>query len=157
MKNNNKTNTITPVRVWPGVVLVVLQWALRYVAPIIEPETIIIGVFGVLVFGLGIVVWWIFFSRAPRFEKWLPIPLTIISLYLTYQILDKSIATANMNLMFTMYSIPVMCLAFVAWAVISRNFSQRLRRITMVITIIAASGFWALIRTDGMDAEVHHV
>lgn len=154
--NNITNNKQASLRLWPGILLVVLQWVFRYIAPIIEPEAIIIGVFGVLVFGLGIIIWWLFFSKAQLFDRLIPIPITILSLYITYQVLDKSIATANMNFMFTMYSIPVMCLAFVAWAYVSRNFSKNLQRITMVATIVAASGFWALLRTDGMDAEVHH-
>ncbi|RPH33541.1 MAG: hypothetical protein EHM93_04465 [Bacteroidales bacterium] len=155
-KNANIPNQPNPLRLWPGVVFVTLQWLLRYAIPAIEPDAIIYGVLGVILFGLAIVIWWVFFSKAPRFERWFAIPLIIVALVGTFQILDKSIATANMGLMFAIYSIPVMCLAFVVWTMISRNFSLKLRRTTMVATILLASGFWAFLRTDGMDAELHH-
>jgi outer membrane protein assembly factor BamB len=61
-----------------------------------------------------------------------------------------------MGMMFVIYSIPVLSLAFVAWAVGSRHLSDRLRRATMVATVLLASGFWAFLRSDGMDGEAHH-
>lgn len=144
------------LRLWPGIVLVGLQWFFRFILTAIFPDTILFGVFGILLFGLGIVIWWLFFSRAPQFERWLAIPLMIVVLVGTFQILDKSIVTANMGLMFSIYSIPVMCLALVVWAIITRTLTQKVRRLTLVATILLASGFWAFLRTDGMDAEIHH-
>ncbi len=145
-----------PIRIWPGIVIVTLQWLFRFVVPYFFPDTLIIGILSILAFGLTMVIWWAFFSRAPLFERWVAIFLIIAALFATSQIIDKSIATANVGLMFAIYSIPVMCLAFVIWVVVSKNFPVRLRRLTMVITILLASGFWALLRTDGMDAEIHH-
>jgi outer membrane protein assembly factor BamB len=119
------------------------------------PDTIAIGVFGGLFGGLAIVVWWAFISRAPRFERWSAIVLMIVALLTTSQILHKSIATANMGMMFPIFSIPVLSLAFVVWAVASRRLSKRLQRITMVATILFSTGFWALLRSEGMDGEIH--
>jgi len=55
-----------PLRLWPGVVIVMLQWLLRFVVPIVVPDdaAVEIRVFGILTGGLAIVVWWAFFSRA---------------------------------------------------------------------------------------------
>ena len=61
-----------------------------------------------------------------------------------------------MGLMFIIYSIPVLSLAFVAWVVASRHLSNGLRRATMVATILLTSGFWVFLRSDGMDGESHH-
>jgi outer membrane protein assembly factor BamB len=55
--------------------------------------------------------------------------------------------------MFLIFSVPVMSLALVLWAVISRNFSAGLRRISMVVTILLAAGVWTLLRTEGMSGE----
>lgn len=144
-----------PLRIWPGVVIVILQWLVRFGIPLFVPDAIAIGVIGGLLGGLAIIVWWAFFSRAPRFERWTVVPLMIIALAATSQIIHKSIETAMMGMMFVVYSIPVMSLAFVVWAVASRNLSNRLRRLTMVATILVASGFWAFLRTDGIDGEAH--
>jgi len=158
MKPNVNTTGPTqqkPLRLWPGVVIVILQWLVRFALPAFEPDTIAIGVFGGLLGGLAIVVWWAFISRAPRFERWSAIVLMIAALATTSQILHKSIATANMGMMFPIFSIPVLSLAFVVWAVASRRLSKRLQRITMVVTILFSTGFWALLRSEGMDGEIH--
>ena len=145
-----------PLRLWPGVVIVVLQWLLRFVIPVFVPGAIAAGIFGGIILGLAVVIWWVFFSRAPRFERWTSVVLMIIALIVTSQILDKSIATSMMGLMFIVYSIPVLSLVFVIWAVVSRNLSDRPRRATMVAAILLACGFWAFLRSDGMNGQAHH-
>ncbi len=158
MNTNEKTTGSAqqkPLRLWPGVVIVLLQWLIRFGIPVFVPGAMPFGVFGGLLLGLAIVVWWAFFSRAPRFERWTAVLLMIAALSATSQIIHKSIETAMMGMMFVIYSIPVLCLVFVLWAVASRRLSVRLRRTTMVAAIVLASGFWAFLRTDGMDGEGH--
>jgi hypothetical protein len=141
-----------PLRLWPGVAIVVLQWLVWLVVPIVIPEDIgiTIGVFGGMLGGLVIVIWWAFFSRAPRAERWGAVALMIIALVGTFMILHESIATAMMGLMFFAYAIPVLSLAFVVWVVASRGLSERSRRATMVMTILLACGIWVLFRSDGL-------
>ena len=92
------------------------------------------------------------FSAGRRGQKrWLAVALMIAALAVTSQFVHKSIATAMMGLMFTVYSIPVLSLAFVAWAVACSRLSGIPRRATMVAVIILASGFWVFLRTNGMD------
>jgi outer membrane protein assembly factor BamB len=79
----------------------------------------------------------------------------MIALVATSQMVDKSIATAMMGLMFTVYSIPVLCLAFVVWAVACHRLPNSSRRTAMILTILIFSGFWALFRTNGMDGQGH--
>ncbi len=140
------------LRLWPGIVAVILQWLIWYVIPIIEPSTIATGVFGGLVGGLLVIVWWAFFSRVPVFDRWSAIALMFVILAATSFLLHESIATAMMGMMFAVYAVPILSLVFVIWAILFRNFSIKPRRISMFITIILASGFWVLLRTDGMDA-----
>lgn len=147
-----------PLRLWPGVIIVVIQWLLRFVIPAVAPgDTVLqIGVFIGILGGLAVVLWWAFFSRAPWPDRLGAILLIIIALAATSFLLDQSIATANMGLMFIIYSIPVMSLAFVGWAVASRPLSIVQQRASMILTILAAAGFWIFLRTDGMDAALHH-
>lgn len=156
MEKTGRLSQSGQLRLWPGVVIVVLQWVLRFVIPAIVPDGMIIGIMGGLLGVIGIAVWWIFFSRASWQERFGAILLIIISLYGTSFFLDKSIATANMGLMFIIYSTPVMCLALVIWAVTTQNFSTPLRRVTMILTILLASGMWILLRTNGMTGEGQH-
>jgi len=158
MNTINKTNESVqqrPLRLWPGVVIVILLWLIRFAVPAVMPGAIAFCIFGGLLLGLAVGVWWVFFSRAPRFERWFAIVLMVAALAATSQIVHKSIATAMMGLMFTFYSVPVLSIAFVIWAVAGRRLSGALRIATMAAVILLASGFWALIRTDGMDGESH--
>ena len=145
-----------PLRLWPGIIIVLLQWLVRFGIPILAPKAMVIGVFGGLLGGLALAVWWTFFSRAARIERWGATVLIIITFFATTLFLDVSIATANMGLMFLIYSIPVMCLAFVIWAAVTRSYSDKIRRVTMIITVMLAFGMWIFLRTNGMTGDGRH-
>jgi len=156
MTTNKKTSELNQqktLRLWPGIVIVILQWLIRFVIPSIVPEALVFGVFGGLLGGLAILVWWAFFSRAPKIERWGGIVLMIVTLFVTSLFLDVSIATGGQGMMFIIFAIPVLSLAFVAWAVTSQHLSIRVRHLTMVATIIIACGVWILLRIDGITGD----
>jgi outer membrane protein assembly factor BamB len=146
------------LRPWLGAVALLLL-LLRFALPAIVPEAFIIGVVGALLGGLAVVVWWVFFSRAPLPERWGAIVLMIAAELAVWRIVDKSIATGMMGYMFPMYSIPVLGIAFAAWAMFSSWLSAGPRRASMAATILLACGSWALLRTEGMRgsaaADIH--
>jgi outer membrane protein assembly factor BamB len=146
-----------PLRLWPGVVIVILQWLLRFVVPVVVPGALfyalIGGIFGG---GLGIVLWWVFFSRAPWSERLGAIVLMIAGMFAAKSIVHVSIATGAQGMLLYVLIIPGLSLAFVAWAVATRNLSDGLRRATMVATILLACGAWALVRTGGFTAASLH-
>jgi len=127
-----------------------LQWLVRFGIPVVAPEAIIYAVFGGLLGGLAIVVWWAFFSRAFWTERWGAVILMIFAMVATPSILHESIVTGGMGWLFFINAIPVLSLAFVVWAVASRHLSDGPRRVTMVVTILLACGVWAFIRTGGI-------
>jgi outer membrane protein assembly factor BamB len=141
------------LRLWPGVVIVVLQWVIRFGLPRVVPGALEFCIGGGILGGLAVVVWWAFFSRAPRFERWGAVVLMIFALVATPRFLHPSIATGMMGMIFPIYSIPVLSLAFVVWAVASQRFSDGLWRATMVATILLACGVWTLLRTNGITGE----
>ena len=151
---NGETTDQKPLRLWPGVVIVALQWLGRFVVPSIVPEAMEFGVMGVLFFGLALIVWWAFFSRAPRFERWGAVLLMVVAMVVTSALVDKSIATGMMGLMLPVYATPVLSLAFVVWAVASQHLTEGLRRATMVATILLACGLWTLLRTGGFTSDL---
>lgn len=142
-----------PLRLWPGVVIAILVVLARFVIPAVAPDTMIYGVFGGLVGGILIVLWWLLFSRAPWAERLGAIALMIIALIATRRIIDPSIATGAEGFLFPVLAIPVLSLAFVAWAVATRHLADGPRRAAMAGTILAASGAMALIRTGGFTAS----
>ncbi len=142
-----------PLRLWPGVLAVVLQWLARFGVPIVVPEATLVGIIGGLVGGLAVVVWWVFFSRAPWSERLGAVVLMIVALAATPRILHDSMATAGQGVLFFIYAIPVSSLALVVWAVASRRLSDGPRRVAMVATIVLSCGVWALVRTGGVTGD----
>jgi len=140
-----------PLRLWPGVVAVVLLWLARFGLKIVVPgfEGFQLGMMGGLLGALAVVLWWVFFSRAPHFERWGAIILMIVAMFVTWQIKHESMGP----LWVAGYAVPVLCLTFVAWAVASRRLSDAPRRVTMVATILLACGVWTLVRTGGIDGD----
>jgi outer membrane protein assembly factor BamB len=141
------------LRLWPGVIAVVLQWLLWFVVPLFVPEAMLYGVFAGLGFGLVVLLWWLFFSRAPQIERWGVIVLMIVGSVATSRIIDKSIATGAMGFLFVMCSIPVLSLALVAWAVTTQRLSEKPRRAAMLATVLLACGGWTLLRTNGLSGK----
>jgi outer membrane protein assembly factor BamB len=138
------------------VVIVILQWLGRFVVPVFVPGALFVGVIGGLVGGLAVVVWWVFFSRAPWAERLGALVLIAIALFATPLILDKSIATGAMGMLFPIFAIPGITLAFVAWAVASRRLSGGPRWASMAASILLAAAAWALVRTGGFTADFHN-
>jgi outer membrane protein assembly factor BamB len=139
-----------PLRLWPGVVAVLLQWLLRFVVPALFPEAGIFGVLGGLFCGLLVVVWWLFFSRAAWAERLGAIILILVALFVTSRLVHVSIANGMMGMMLFIYAVPVVSLAFVAWAVVTRSSSNKLRHWTMLATVLVACGVFTLLRTGGI-------
>ena len=147
------TTAQKPLRLWPGVVAVAIQLLARYVVPIFLPEALPLGVLGGLLCALAVLIWWAFFSRAARFERWSAVLLIVVSLLVESRFIDKSIATGMMGFMFPVFAFPAVTLAFVVWAVVTQNLSTSVRRATMVATIVLACGAFSLIRTNGITGE----
>src|SRR5690349_21016205 len=116
-----------PLRLWPGVVIVILQWLIRFALPIVVPDALMFAVIGGVVGGLAVMLWWLFFSRAPWSERVGAIVLMVLALLVTLRVVHPSIANGMMGMMLPIYSIPVLSLALVAWAVASRRLSGGLR------------------------------
>src|SRR5579862_3358428 len=64
MAQTSELNSRPPIRLWPGVVAVTLQWLLIFGAPIVAPDLILYGMLGGVSLGLVILLWWLFFSHA---------------------------------------------------------------------------------------------
>jgi len=157
-KRAKEPNQHKSLILWPGILILVLQCFIRFFLPVLipEPETLIISYLGGLLGGLAIFIWWIFFSKISGIDRWGTIALIIASLSAASIVVHKSIATANMGLMFIFYSIPVMSIVFVVCIIISNRLSNIPRRIIMTVSILLASGSWILLRTDGITGSNHH-
>jgi outer membrane protein assembly factor BamB len=139
-----------PLRLWPGVAAAVLLILVRFGIPVVFPDAGLIAFLGGLVCALAIVMWWLVFSRTVWFERVGAIVLMVVALFATSRIVDVSIRTGAMGMLFPILAFPVVSVALVAWAVASRNHSDRFRRATLAGTILVACGGFTLLRTSGI-------
>jgi len=141
-----------PLRLWPGVLLAMLQCLTWFVLPIVMPDQGMYWFLGTFIGGLAVAGWWAFFSRAPRPERWGAVLLMIISLYGTSRILHVSVATAGMGMLFVFYAVPLLTIVFVVAVAASRRLADRPRRAVIVAVVLLASGGWAFVRIGGVRA-----
>ena len=96
-----------PLRLWPGVIVAVLIVLIRFVGPIVVPGAMIFGVLGAAIGALAIILWWLFFSRAPWSERLGAIVLMTVALFATSRLVHASIANGLMGMMLPIFAIPV--------------------------------------------------
>jgi len=142
-----------PLRLWPGVVTVVLQWLPWLVLPIVAPQALMYAVLGGAALGLVIAVWWLFFSRAPWIERVGALALMPLAVLATKHVVHPSVANAGMGVMLPLYSVPLLSLALVAWAAASQRLARGPRSLALVGSILLACGVCTLVRTDGVRGE----
>ena len=147
------------LRLWPGVVAVALQWLVRFVVPVVIPDAGMIAILGGVAGGLAVLVWWLFFSRAPWSERLGVLVVTAVALFATSRLVHESIANGMMGMMLIIYSIPLVSLAWVVWAAASRRLGGGPRLASMVASILLACGVMTLLRTGGLtgdgDSDLH--
>jgi len=142
-----------PLLVWPGVIAVALQWLIWYGVPAVAPEAFMVVMIGGLACSLAVLVWWLFFSRAPWAERLGAIALMVVSVIATKRVVHPSIAGGAMGMLLPILSIPVLSLALVVAAAAGRRLSSGPRRASMVAAILLACAAFTLIRTGGLSGE----
>ncbi|HEX5876141.1 MAG TPA: PQQ-binding-like beta-propeller repeat protein [Pyrinomonadaceae bacterium] len=139
------------LRVWPGIVAVVLLFTFRFGVKAIVPGIQGFGyaIMGSLALALVVIVWWTFFSRSAWVERLGGIALIAAALGGTWLLKHDSM---SLPWLFA-YAIPLLFLAFVTWAVATRKLPNRVRRATMVATVVVACGAWLLLRQNGINGD----
>jgi outer membrane protein assembly factor BamB len=165
LTQTNELHSRKPLRLWPGVVIVIVQSLLFFGVPLVAPDAEVfslpvgmIAVFGGVLGGLAILIWWLFFSRAPWAERVGAIILMIVAVIVTKLVVHESIAGAGMGMYLYFFSIPYLCLALVAWAWAARHLTDGPRRLSLVAAILLACAPWTLLRTAGVGgsgSELH--
>jgi len=138
------------LRLWPGIVAAVLMWVIRLGLPLIDDQLGLGAVAGGALLGVVILLWWLFFSRAPWSERIGATVLMVVAILATYQVVHVSIATGMMGGLLIMYGISALPSALVAGAVVGSRLSTVGRRAAIAIAILLASGVFTLLRTDGI-------
>ena len=71
----------------------VLLCLARFVIPAVKPDAVFFGGIGGIVCALAILVWWLFFSRAPWSERVGAIVLMVVAVFATSRVVHESIRT----------------------------------------------------------------
>ena len=145
MASSVEANNGPGLRLWPGVVLVVLIALSASVVPALMEEPGPIGILGPAIGGLLIGLWWLLFSRAPWVERLGAIALAIGAIAATSRLVHISIATAGMGYLLPLLAIPVIGVALVVWAAATRNLSTTARRASMAVVLVLAPLSFTLI------------
>jgi outer membrane protein assembly factor BamB len=151
------SNTRKPLRLMPAVILAIALVLLRYVAPLIGPDAElfsmplqILALLGGMACSAAIILWWLFFSRAPWMERIGAIVLIVLAVFALLGVVHESISGGFMGRMLFLYSAPVFAVALVAWAVATRHFSAGARLVGLLAAIVLAAVPFTLIRTGGV-------
>ena len=151
--NTQTVATRRPIRLWPGVAAVVLQWAGLLILPLVAPHLAIFGILGGVAFGLVAIIWWLFFSRARWVDRLAGIAMMVAAVVVASRLVHPSISNGMMGNMLYIYSMPVLIPALVAWAAASRRLSGGRRYAALAAAFAIACTTLTLIRTDGISGE----
>lgn len=143
----------TSLRLWPAVVLVALQWLAFFLLPIAFPAAKLYFVLAALACGPLLLVWWLFFSRAPWSDRLAALVVMIVGIVATPYVLHPSVREGNVGLQFYIWVIPILSLTFVVWAVVGRHLAEVPRRFAMAAAILLACGSLALVRNEGLRGD----
>jgi outer membrane protein assembly factor BamB len=147
-------NTAThskPLRVWPGVVAVVLLLVARFGIKALVPgfRGFSTGMKWSMYAGLAVLLWWLLLSRARWFERLGGVLLMGAGLAGAWFLRHDSMGP----LWLLAYALPWVCVALVAGAAIARRMPDGPRRATIAAAIVFASLAWTLARTDGISGD----
>ncbi len=138
------------IRLWPGVVLLSMQWVVWLLLPLAVPEAGLVSVLGGVGLGLAVIAWWVGFSRVPWPERIGALLVSVVAIVVARRFVHPSIANGMMGMLLPMYSIPALSVALVGWATGASRWGTGVRRTALVAAVIAAVGALGLIRTGGI-------
>jgi len=155
LDSTDNSRPTASLRLWPGVLAVTLQAITWFIVPLLMPEQGGTAVIGAFAFGLAVIVWWLFFSRAAWSERLGSIALMAIAVAITSRLVHPSISNGLMGFMLFVYAVPVLCLALVVWAAITRGRPTAVRRASLVVAIVLACASLTVIRTNGVTGDAN--
>ena len=139
-----------PIRLWPGVALVLVQWFSWFVLPVVLPSLAAYGLFAGVACGVLILAWWLFFSRSPWVERLAVFPVIVAGFFAIKPFVDPSITGGAMGMLMTILAIPLMSMALVVGALVGSRRSTAIRRLSLVAAIVIGAVAFTTVRTAGM-------
>jgi outer membrane protein assembly factor BamB len=136
------------LRVWPGVVLIVLQLGLITLPGWIAPASMfhIMSLFwGPTLIALGVIIWWLLFSGLSLFDRCFFLGAFIGCGVGAFFLCDPSLQQA-----LQIYPLPVATSAWVLWLLVTPFLRWQVRRLGLAVVLVLAWGWYTLVRADGI-------
>jgi outer membrane protein assembly factor BamB len=149
---SNPSQVQRPLRLWPGVVMVVIMWAAILGPAILAPGTFakFIGLIsGPIVGLLGIAIWWLFASRLRWAERWLGLFTLAIGGAVASLLVHPSFGWMGV----IMSGLPWALTAWVGWLVVFGRATVPVRRFGLVVSILLGWSYCTLLRLEGVDGS----
>jgi outer membrane protein assembly factor BamB len=139
-----------PLRLWPGVVLVVVQFVLVFGLPLVRPDASGAAMLAGAAGGVAVLLWWLLFSRAGWVARLGAPAVAAGALLLVRPLLHESITGGAMGMLPYLLPIPTLSLALVAWAAATPGLRPARRAGALVLSMLVGAGVWTAVRTGGI-------
>src|SRR5262249_51681133 len=139
-------------RLWPAQVLVALYWVGLLLVNLFLAATFsqfLFQFYAPMVLALGILIWWLFFSRLRWAERLSGIAALIAGGLLALYLADKS-----MPFGLIMNGIPTAITAAVLWLIVTRGATTHLTWAGLVAVSLLSWGYFDLVRVDGINGDL---
>jgi outer membrane protein assembly factor BamB len=137
-------------RVWPGVVILVLEGLLMTVPLLVARGTMggmMLAKIGAPLFGLlGVVLWWLLASRIRWLDRFVTLGACVALGAAAYPFYHQSFDI----MVVIMFVLPVLTAAWVLWLVVTPYLSWRVRRAGLLVVFLLVWAHFALMRFDGV-------
>lgn len=150
-----KSATQKPPRYWPGVVLVAAYWIFQLCCRRLELSMFVLFVSRMAVLALLVLcfsIWWLAYRRIARRERWFAIAVTFIGAAL-------AVPLSTLGLWIIAFGLPWVFTLSLAWLIVSKRASPRLRLGGLAAAVWLVWGFSSLLRMDGLsgdqESEIH--
>ncbi|MEM8932185.1 MAG: PQQ-binding-like beta-propeller repeat protein [Acidobacteriota bacterium] len=144
--------TSETLRVWPGWIVVVLQWIATFGVGAVMSATMVHFLSITIGPGLGLLLlllWWTRTSHASRGDKIAVAVALPVAIFVAFLAADRSAKMAVYT-----HGIPLACLAFVAAATLMAAWNDARRRSVLVAVVVVAAAGWTLVRSEGVDGDM---
>lgn len=141
-----------PLRTWPGTAaagLIVIGLLVAIPLTVALPTVAAAGYVTAIVGALAVIVWWLFFSRAPWIERLGALALLAGAMFAVRPFLDESIIGGAMGAL-PFLGVTVFAVALAAWAVSMRTRPGAVRGVTLILAFVVAAGVCTLVKTAGL-------
>jgi outer membrane protein assembly factor BamB len=137
------------LRIWPAVVMLAIFWTFLYAHYTFELAMLSRFLSRMIAYGLLLLTflgWWLTRRQIRLRDRFLAVGFVILASVVAGLLADK---TVNPFALF-MTAFPFVFTAWALWILVSRNFTARVQRLGFCAAIAATTGFFALLRWEGL-------